>query len=164
MDSQLPKLSHVLETVLYTKNIDKAIHFYGTILGLEPIPGMKGYPRGQGYQLGHTHLLIFALGKTTEDLILDPAKADKIPKHGPSEDVLETLLDESKVPPDLLRQHYCLATQTVEDAKKWEQYLIEQQVPITGEMNWEKGGYSVYFTDPDGHVGEVASRGLWPNW
>lgn len=163
-----PKLSHVLETVLYTKDINASRHFYSDILGLSPIPGMSS-PRGQGYMLGHGVLLIFVLGKTTEDLILDPARPDNlIPRHAPSEHIIEILKDDAKAPPDAtsnaLRQHYCFAVETVDEVKAWERYLREQKVDILSVMEWEKGARSVYFKDPDEHVGEILSRGIWPNW
>ena len=163
-----PALSHVLETILYTKEISKARSFYGDVLRLSPIPGMNS-PRGQGYQLGDTLLLIFALGETNEDIVDDPTKPDiKIPLHGPSEHLVEILMNDARAPTsaasNALRQHYCLSAETVEAAKQWEQYLVDKEVPILGRMEWPRGGYSVYFADPDGHVGEIGSRGIWPNY
>jgi catechol 2,3-dioxygenase-like lactoylglutathione lyase family enzyme len=169
MAAQLPQLSHVLETILYTRNIDNAREFYGTLLGLNPIRSITTQ-RSAGYMLGQTNLLIFALGKTTEDLILDPERPENvIPKHGPTEEVLETLMVDSRTskepPTTSLRQHYCFAVNTIDEVKQWERYLVEKEVAIPGRMDWKEGSaYSVYFTDPDGHVGEIASRGLWPNW
>lgn len=162
-------LTHVLETILYTKDIVAAQDFYTNILNLTPIPGMSS-PRGCGYQLGNTHLLIFALGETNEDIVPDLAKPDiKIPLHGPTDDVIDILMDGTKTNTDAkpnrtLRQHYCLAVEAVTDAKEWEKWFVEKDVTILGRMEWERGGYSVYFADPDGHVGEVGSRGIWPNY
>ena len=31
-------------------------------------------------------------------------------------------------------------------------------------MDWELGGKSVYFEDPDGHVGEIGSKGIWKHY
>jgi len=42
-----------------------------------------------------------------------------------------------------------------EDVAKWETYLKAKDVKILGVMDWERGGRSVYFADPDGHVGEM---------
>ena len=28
-------------------------------------------------------------------------------------------------------------------------------------MNWERGGQSIYFRDPDGHLVELATPGIW---
>lgn len=168
MEAELPTFTHILETVLYTKNIEKAKQFYGGILQLKPI-GQLNSDRGVGYELGHCNLLIFQLGKTVNDIVDDPSKPEyRIPKHAPSEHLLETLMDDSKKPygatSNSLRQHYCLAVETIDEVKKWHKHLLENDVPILGLMNWTQGGHSVYFADPDDHVGEIASRGLWPNW
>jgi len=168
MAAKPPMLSHILETVLYARNLDKAREFYGSTLGLKPIAGVES-DRMIGYELGHTNLLIFALGKTRKDAVMDSSEPDhRIPKHGPSQVLLDTLLDDTKKPADAqlhsLRQHYCFAAESVEDVKKWEEYVMAKSIHITGRMDWPQGGYSFYFADPDGHVGEIASRGLWPNW
>ena len=168
MATDLPNFTHILETILYTKDIDKARHFYETILKLKLIPRLNS-DRGVGFELGRCNLLIFALGKSTEDIVINEFRPDyKIPKHGPSEHFLPTLMDESKKPDgatsNSLRQHYCLAVEAIEDVRKWHQHLIDNNIPILGLMGWEQGGHSVYFADPDDHVGEIASRGLWDNW
>lgn len=46
----------------------------------------------------------------------------------------------------------------------WEKELRGKGVRILGKVEWPKGGKSVYFADPDEHVGEIASRGIWPNY
>lgn len=168
MPSPPPPLSHILETVLYTKSLPAARHFYSTVLHLTPIPSMSS-PRGQGYTLGPSVLLIFALGETTSDLILDPAKPDNIiPRHAPSEHIIDVLKDDRKAPvgatSNALRQHYCFAVETVEEVREWEGYLRECGVEVMSTMEWESGARSVYFKDPDEHVGEILSRGIWPNW
>lgn len=126
-------------------------------------------PRGIGFQLGSTHLLIFALGETGKDIVPDASRPDiKIPLHGPTEGVIGVMRDGTGKKADggeeKLRQHYCLAAETVEAVREWEGYFVEKEVKILGRMEWPRGGYSVYFADPDGHVGEIASRGIWPNY
>ena len=34
-------------------------------------------------------------------------------------------------------------------------------VAIEGRNDWERGGRSIYFRDPDGHLLELATPGLW---
>lgn len=166
MASKLPQLSHILETILYTKSADKSREFYKGILGLQPL---FEAPRGTGYAIGTTNLLIFNLGETTEDLVDDPSKPEYlIPKHGPSQHLLDVLLDDSKKPSgattNSLHQHYCFAVNTRAEVEQWERHLQGSGVSILGKKNWERGGLSVYFSDPDGHVAEIASRGIWPNY
>lgn len=166
MASRLPQFSHVLETVLCAKSAEKSREFYTGVLGLKP---MFASSRGTGYSIGETNLLIFTLGETTEDVVPDPSNPqERIPKHGPSQHLLEVLLDDSKKPSgtttNSLHQHYCFAVNTRGEVEQWEHHLRDKGVPILGVKNWERGGYSVYFPDPDGHVGEIASRGIWPNY
>ena len=33
---------------------------------------------------------------------------------------------------------------------------------IEGRTDWPRGGRSIYFRDPDGHLGELATPGIWP--
>ena len=35
------------------------------------------------------------------------------------------------------------------------------QVEIEGRTDWPRGGHSIYFRDPDGHLLELATPGLW---
>jgi catechol 2,3-dioxygenase-like lactoylglutathione lyase family enzyme len=35
-------------------------------------------------------------------------------------------------------------------------------VEIISRMSWPRGGESLYFRDPDNHVLELATPGIWP--
>jgi catechol 2,3-dioxygenase-like lactoylglutathione lyase family enzyme len=41
------------------------------------------------------------------------------------------------------------------------QLLASGGVTIEARNNWERGGRSIYFRDPDGHLLELATPGLW---
>jgi catechol 2,3-dioxygenase-like lactoylglutathione lyase family enzyme len=114
--------------------------------------------------LGATTLLIFQLGLTAEDHVTD--KGVRLPGHGPSKDIIEALTEpkSSGTPQPALKQHFCFAVNSPDDISKWEARLEELGVSVTGRMEWERGGRSVYFSDPDGHVGEIASRGIWAHY
>ena len=43
----------------------------------------------------------------------------------------------------------------------WRDYLKERDVPVLSDVNWERGGRSLFFRDPDGHLLELASPGVW---
>jgi catechol 2,3-dioxygenase-like lactoylglutathione lyase family enzyme len=47
---------------------------------------------------------------------------------------------------------------------KWEEKLREQGIAIEGRTAWSRGGHSVYFRDPDGHLLELATPGLWATY
>ena len=39
--------------------------------------------------------------------------------------------------------------------------MAAQGIAIEGRTKWSRGGESVYFRDPDGHLLELATPGLW---
>ena len=43
----------------------------------------------------------------------------------------------------------------------WEAHLASRGVAIDGRNDWSRGGRSIYFRDPDGHLLELATPGLW---
>lgn len=116
-----------------------------------------------GFCLGLTTLLLFQLGSTAAD-ISNPGGL--IPGHGPSESVVSALLskDQNKGDAVQLKQHFCFAVGGPGDVVQWDKRLQKQGVHILGRMDWERGGKSVYFEDPDGHVGEIGSRGIWAHY
>lgn len=46
----------------------------------------------------------------------------------------------------------------------WEARLAQAEVEIEGRATWPRGGKSIYFRDPDGHLVELATPGLWPTY
>jgi catechol 2,3-dioxygenase-like lactoylglutathione lyase family enzyme len=93
----------------------------------------------------------------------------QLPGHGPSQGIIDALTSKDSSTANgfdqaTLKQHFCLAVKTPDDVSKWEERFKEHSVPISGRMEWEKGGRSVYFSDPDGHVGEIGSRGIWEHY
>ena len=50
------------------------------------------------------------------------------------------------------------------DVERWERWLREQDIEVESKLEWEKGGRSLYFRDPDGHLLELASPGVWETY
>ena len=133
--------------------------------------------------LGSTTLLLFTLGKTGDDVHLTSGPTrGLIPWHGPTAGI-QQLLKHDAEQSEMLKQHFCFAVESVEDVRVWEERFQaldveakgveikqeggvdgEQKVKVLGTVDWERGGRSVYFEDLDGHVGEIAARGIWPHW
>lgn len=44
----------------------------------------------------------------------------------------------------------------------WTRRLTERNIEIESIVHWDGGGRSLYFRDPDRHVIELATPGLWP--
>jgi catechol 2,3-dioxygenase-like lactoylglutathione lyase family enzyme len=46
----------------------------------------------------------------------------------------------------------------------WEARLSSLGVAIESRVNWERGGTSIYFRDPDNRSVELATPGIWENY
>ncbi|KAM0793684.1 hypothetical protein ACM66B_001112 [Microbotryomycetes sp. NB124-2] len=159
--TRLPAITHVLELCLYARHLPTSVQFYRDTLQLGQ-PHLDT-PRMAGFSLGNTQLLIFQQGQTTTDLHMsksDPSLV--IPKHGLQQSEPSDQTSSSTVPK--LHTHFCLAVDKPSDVDEWERELRDKNVTILGRANWPPGGKSVYFSDPDEHVGEIASKGIWPNY
>ncbi|GAA6002812.1 hypothetical protein JCM10207_007694 [Rhodosporidiobolus poonsookiae] len=153
MASQLPKITHVLELCLYARHLPTTVSFYRDTLRLgTPV---LDTPRMAVFPLGSTTLLLFQRGETTAD---SPLPNDKgiIPGHG-----LPRSAETDRVE---LKTHFALAVEKREDVDAWETELRGKGVDVLSRVEWPKGGTSLYFRDPDGAVGELASRGIWPHF
>jgi catechol 2,3-dioxygenase-like lactoylglutathione lyase family enzyme len=43
----------------------------------------------------------------------------------------------------------------------WETWLGENGIAVEEKRTWERGGQSIYFRDPDRHLVEIATPGVW---
>ena len=58
------------------------------------------------------------------------------------------------------RLHVAFAASAASLAE-WEKRLAERGVAIESRTTWPRGGESLYFRDPDGHLLELATPGVW---
>ena len=136
-----PRIDGLLETSLYVADLDRAAAFYEQVLGLRV---MLRSPRLVALDAGRQGvLLLFLAGATSEDVV---EAAGTIPGHEGTG-----------------RLHMAFAV-PAENLDAWRARLAGAGVALTGEMAWPRGGTSLYFSDPDGHVIELATPGLWPNY
>ena len=134
----LASLSHVLETCLYVRNMQISRTWYKSILKLTPTLATD---RMTVFPLGQTSLLLFQLGQTAADGVNESNASLVVPGHGPSQDILKTLIAEKSE----LKQHYCIAVESTQAVTDWEAHLKQNDVSIRGHMRWPGGGTSVYF-------------------
>jgi catechol 2,3-dioxygenase-like lactoylglutathione lyase family enzyme len=137
-----PRIHGIVETVLYTDDLARATAFYRDVLGLD---GVRG--DGQRFQVFDAGvgrvLLLFTRGATLEPM---PAPQGMIPPHdgaGP--------------------QHIAFAIDAG-DFDRWRSHLRDGGIAIESETGWERGGRSLYFRDPDQHLVELVTPGIWPNY
>jgi catechol 2,3-dioxygenase-like lactoylglutathione lyase family enzyme len=134
----LPKLSGVIETALYVDDLDRARAFYADVLGLAQLTSDS---RFLAFDIGgRSVLLLFQRGATLETLHLP---GGTIPPHDGSGPI-----------------HVAFSI-TAADLPVWEKLLGEHKVTIEGRTDWPRGGHSVYFRDPDGHLLELVTPGVW---
>lgn len=136
-----PPITGLLETALYVADLDRAADFYEGVLGLKV---MSRAPRLVALDAGRQGvLLLFRQGATAEDVALP---GGTIPGHHGSG-----------------RLHMAFAV-PADALDSWRRHLDQRGVRVRSEMAWQRGGHSLYFDDPDGHVVELATPGLWPNY
>lgn len=46
----------------------------------------------------------------------------------------------------------------------WEHWLAQNSIAIEKRERWARGGESIYFRDPDRHLLELATPGVWENY
>lgn len=137
----MPRLNRIIETALYVDDLDRAQAFYETKLGLRPMLQTRtlfAYDVG-----GASVLLLFRRGQSLHTQSSANGNIPPHDGHGPL--------------------HICFAIDASELAA-WEERLQQHGIDIEGRMRWDRGGSSIYFRDPDGHLLELMTPGIWPNY
>ena len=135
-----PPISGVLETALYVDDLPRGVAFYEDVLGLKRI---FADDRLAAYEAGpRSVLLLFRRGSTLEAVTMPGGTIPPHDGHGPL--------------------HIALAIPATA-LEAWEAHLSSSRIPIEGRTQWPRGGTSIYLRDPDGHLVELATPGLWPN-
>ncbi|MCB1545065.1 MAG: VOC family protein [Rhodoblastus sp.] len=138
----MPSLRGVLETSLYVDDLARSAAFWEGVIGLNRLVPADG--RFIAYDAGdHSVLLLFANGATLETVHMP---GGTIPPHDGAG-----------------RLHVAFAVGDAE-LTDWEARLAQAGVEIEGRAAWPRGGRSIYFRDPDGHLVEFATPGLWPTY
>ena len=139
--NKAPTIAGVLETSVYVDDLVRAQRFYAGILGLECV---LDAPRMATYAVAPAQvLLVFRRGLTREDA---QSAGGMVPGH------------HSEGPAHFA---FAIGAAAYDD---WKAHLAREGVAIVSEVQWPKGGRSLYFNDPDGNVLEMATPGLWPNY
>ncbi len=127
-----PKTEGILESSLYVDDVAGSARFYEKIFGFRVISDFGG--RGCAMQAGNRQvLLLFKKGGSREM---------QSPHDGDGE------------------LHLAFAIPAAELAN-WEQWLAKNEIAVEEKCAWEMGGQSLYFRDPDRHLIEVATPGVW---
>jgi len=137
----MPHLNGVLETALYVDDLARAARFYENVLGLT---ALASDARFRAYDVGgRSVLLVFQRGATLETVRLPGGTIPPHDGHGPL--------------------HIAFAIDAA-DLGSWEERLGRYNIAIEGRTVWPRGGQSLYIRDPDGHLLEFATPGLWATY
>lgn len=138
-----PPIHGVVETILYVDDLERATAFYRDAIGLKPMTAHDA--RFQSFDAGANRvLLLFKRGAT---LTPQPVETGGVipphDGHGP---------------------HHVAFGIAAADYDAWCARLRARGVAIESETKWARGGRSVYFRDPDQHLVELVTPGIWPNY
>ena len=137
----MPALLGILETVLYVEDFRARLSVLRTGARLNSIYRDQ---RLCAYDVGARGvLLLFLRGHSLETVHLPGGTIPPHDGHGPVHIAFSIAAD---------------------DRAAWEARLKEAAVAIEGRTTWPRGGESIYFRDPDGHLVELATPGLWPGY
>lgn len=134
----MPKLEGVLETALYVGDLPRAVGFYKTVFGFETLVYDE---RMCAFNVSNRQVLLLFLKGASDKLM--PVSGGVIPPHDGAGHL-----------------HVAFAI-TADELEKWAAHLDEKQIHIESRVAWSRGGVSLYFRDPDNHLIELATPGLW---
>ncbi|MGB9245817.1 MAG: VOC family protein [Candidatus Acidiferrales bacterium] len=127
-----PKLDGILESSLYVDDLPRAIRFYQDIFGFPVISDFG--ERGCAMHAGPCQVLLLF-------------------KKGASRDITSPHDGDGEL-------HIAFAIPGAELAA-WESWLVKQGIAVEEKRSWDRGGWSLYFRDPDRHLLELATPGVW---
>ena len=134
----MPSLTGILETAIYVDDLGRAAGFYEALFHLERL---HADDRFRAYSVaGKSVLLVFKRGASKDGVPLPFGKLGPHDGSGP------------------LHLAFSIA---LEDLPAWEELLAKKHIAIETRIHWPRGGVSLYFRDPDNHLVELATPGMW---
>ena len=133
----MPSVSSVLETSLYVDDLERSTNFYQRLFGFRVLTSDD---RLTALNVASRQvLLLFQKDKTGAI----PTDGGLIPAHHGKGQL-----------------HLAFGI-TSEEIAPWKEWLNRNEVELESEVSWPRGGVSLYFRDPDGHLIELAAPGIW---
>jgi catechol 2,3-dioxygenase-like lactoylglutathione lyase family enzyme len=150
----IPRVSGVVETCLHVADVETSARFYERIFGFERMAGDARFcafavtpktsrEKHEAPGAWHSVLLLFLRGASVQPIAVP---GGLIPPHDGAG-----------------RLHFAFAI-PAEDFEQWQERLADLGIAIESRVRWEGGGQSLYFRDPDDHLVELATPGIWPNY
>lgn len=133
------KIKGILETCLYTKNLEAAEKFYRALPGVQFIS--KETNRHIFFRCGECMLLLFDPRSTSDSD--SNSSGNEIPAHG------------------ALGPGHVAFSINPESTNQWKRFFTENDIEIESEVTWPNGSVSLYFRDPAGNSLELVSPDIW---
>ena len=131
-----PAVNGILETSLYVERPTRSVEFYRRVFGFEVIaPGED--------ITDDTRLCAMRAGDRSVLLLF---------KKGGTPDTDAT---------GAIHVAFAIGRS---ELQRWEEWLGELRIAIEERKTWKYGGQALYFRDPDGHLLEVVTPGVWSNY
>jgi catechol 2,3-dioxygenase-like lactoylglutathione lyase family enzyme len=127
-----PETRGLLESSLYVADPAASARFYEKIFGFRKISDFG--ERGCAMEAGERQVLLLFRKRGSLDI--------ESPHDGEGE------------------LHIAFAAPAAE-LERWEAWLAQNGIAIEEKKSWDRGGVSVYFRDPDRHLLELATPGVW---
>jgi catechol-2,3-dioxygenase len=132
----------ILETALYVADIELSAQFYEKLMGFRRL-------------LTEERIIALAVGESSQVLLLFKKGASVQPT--PAHDGLIPAHDGE----GNLHMAFSITAESLPD---WRIRLSENNVPVESELVTDRSGTSLYFRDPDQHVIELATPGIWSTY
>ena len=137
-------LNGLVEAALFVEELPRACDFYEQVLGLGKVKasdtGCVFRVADQRYLLIISRKAAHTPNKTASGDVLPPCALPQQDGQGPGHIAFGIPKDE---------------------VDSWRQRLAKYNVDLLSEISWETGARSLYFRDPDGHMIELATAGIW---
>jgi catechol 2,3-dioxygenase-like lactoylglutathione lyase family enzyme len=137
MSSKLPQ-PFILETALSVADLARSRDFYS---GLFEYPVINADDRFCAFRVGERQVFLLFLKGSDPDGTRLPFGF--IPAHGASG-----------------RSHVAFSI-SKDEIPVWLSRLSDQGIAVESQFTWPLGGTSIYFRDPDGHLLELITPGVW---
>ena len=128
-----PQVNGILETSLYVERPIRSVEFYRRVFGFEPID--------------------------TDQNVTDQTRL--CPLRAGDRSVLLLFKKGATADTDATGAIHVAFGISRSELGAWEAWLSQQGISIELRKTWKYGGEALYFRDPDGHLLEVVTPGVW---